>query len=49
LQVISVSQDRGQEFGVLPSRREIPDEFVTRDLHPFYEFKDFALRQLSLS
>jgi hypothetical protein len=49
LQVISVAQDWGQEFRVLPSRRQIPDEFVAGNLHPFYELKDFLVRQLSLS
>jgi hypothetical protein len=49
LQVISVAQDRGQEFRVLLSRREIPDELVTRNVHAFYEFNDFPVRQLSLS
>ena len=34
---------------MLPSPRQISDEFVTGNLHPFYEFKDLLVRQLSLS
>ena len=31
----------------MPSRIQIPDEFVTRDLHPFCEFKDLPVRESS--